>query len=110
MLKQNKISFSNSITAKNEIIFVCDFTEPDKKIVLSLHYNGGDSYLFVNGAQQLKFKTKDSEIKRVHLSLGNLSTDFSTTNMTKTGLYGNAYDFAVDYVPINGLKTIYDII
>ena len=45
----------------------------------------------------------------MHLSLGNLSTDFSTTNMTKTGLYGNFYEFAADYIAINGVKTIYDI-
>ena len=45
----------------------------------------------------------ESAIKRVHLSLRNLSTYFSTTNATKTGLYGNVYDFAVDYVPINDI-------
>ena len=31
-------------------------TEPGKKFVLSLHYNGDDSYLFVNGVEELKFK------------------------------------------------------
>ena len=35
-----------------------NFTDPGKKIVLSLHYNGNDSYLFVNGRQELKFKIK----------------------------------------------------
>ena len=29
--------------------------------------------------------------------------------MTRTGLCSNVYDFAVDYVSINGVKTIYDI-
>ena len=29
--------------------------------------------------------------------------------ITKTGLYGNVYVFAVDYVGINDVKTIYDI-
>ena len=37
-----------------------NFTEPDVKFVLSLHYNGDDSYLFVNGRQELKFKCKTS--------------------------------------------------
>ena len=41
--------------------------------------------------------------------IGNLSSDWSSTNSTKTGLYGNVYDFAVDYVPLSGVKTIYDI-
>ena len=31
-------------------------TEPNKKFVLSLHYNGNNSYLFVNGKEELKFK------------------------------------------------------
>ena len=29
--------------------------------------------------------------------------------MTKTGLYGDVYDFAVDYVPISGVRAIYDV-
>ena len=36
--------------------------------------------MFVNGVLQLKFKTKNSEIKRIPLTFGNLSTDFSITN------------------------------
>ena len=99
----------NGTTIYAEKLYKTDFTQQDKKFVLSLHYNGDDSYLFVNGVQQLKFKTKYSEIKRIPLTLGNISADFSTTNITKTGLYGNVYDFAVDYVPISGVKTVYDI-
>ena len=38
-----------------------------------------------------------------------ISSDWSLTNSTKIGLYGNVYDFAVDYVPINGVGKIYDI-
>ena len=41
-----------------EKMFKIDFTEQDKKFVLPLHYNGDDSYLLVNGVQQLKFKIK----------------------------------------------------
>ena len=77
-------------------MYKTDFTEQNKKFVLSLHYNGDNSYLFVNGDQQLRFKTKNDQIKRVPLTLGNLSADFSTTNATKTGKFGNGYDFAVD--------------
>ena len=39
-----------------------NFTEPDIKCVLSLHYNGDDSYLFVNGRQELKFKAKTDQL------------------------------------------------
>ena len=33
-----------------------NFTDLGKKIMLSLHYNGDDSYLFVNGRQELSVK------------------------------------------------------
>ena len=36
-------------------LYAENFTQPSKKFVLSLHYNGDDSYLFVNGKQELKF-------------------------------------------------------
>ena len=41
------------------------------------------SYLFVNGKESHKFKTKDSEIIAVPLCLGNISRDFSIDNMKK---------------------------
>ena len=90
-------------------MYKTNFTEKDRKFVLSLHYNGDPSYLFVNGVEQLKFKTKASEIQRNPLCLGNISTDFSATNATETGLYDNVYDFAVGYVSINSVGAIYDI-
>ena len=73
-----------------------------------MHYNGDNSYLFANGVEQLKFKTKNSEIARNLLCLGNVSTEFSTTNMQKTGLYGNVFDFAINYQPVS-TSQIYDI-
>ena len=39
-----------------EKIYSQNFTQPNKKFVLSLHYNENDSYLFINGKQELKFK------------------------------------------------------
>ena len=90
-------------------MYKTNFTEPNKKFVLSLHYNGDNFYLFVNGVEQLKFETNINEINRNSLYLGNLSTDLIITNATKTGLYGNVNYFAVDYVPLNGVKAIYDI-
>ena len=33
-----------------------------KKICVSLHYNGADSYLFVNDKEIMKFKARDSAI------------------------------------------------
>ena len=41
-----------------------NFTDPGKKFVLSLHYNGDDSYLFINGREELKFKAKTDQLVR----------------------------------------------
>ena len=62
-----------------------------------MHYNEANSYLFVNGTEIYKFKAKDSEIVASLLYLGNISTDWSTDNMKKTGLNGYVYEFSVDY-------------
>ena len=56
-----------------ETNFYRNFKDPDKKIMLSLHYNGDDSYLFVNGRQELKFKSKTDQIVKKKLCIGNLS-------------------------------------
>ena len=50
-----------------------NFTELNVKFVLSLHYNGDDSYLFVNGRQELKFKCKADQLVKEKLYIGNLS-------------------------------------
>ena len=63
-----------------------NFTVTKKKFCLSLHYNGADSYLFVNGTEIYKFKVKDSEIVATPLCLGNVSKDWSADNMKKLDL------------------------
>ena len=76
-----------------------NFTVMNKKFCLSLHYNGANSYLFVNGIEIYKFKAKDSEIVASPLCLGNISKDWSVDNMKRTGFTGYVYDFSVDYDP-----------
>ena len=73
------------------------FTEHSKKFCLSLHYNGANSYLLVNGKEIHKFKAKYSETVATLLCLGNISKDWSLDNMKETGLNGYVYDFSVDY-------------
>ena len=51
---------------------------------LSLHYNGDNSYLFVNRVEQFKFKAKDSNTVANPLCLANISKDWGATNMKKT--------------------------
>ena len=52
----------NDTTLYAEKIYSQNFTAVNKNFVLTLHYNGDDSYLFVNGKQELKFKAKDDQI------------------------------------------------
>ena len=78
-------------------MYSINFTENSKKFCLSLHYNGANSYLFVNGTEIYEFKAKNSEIVATPLCLGNISKDFSADNMKKIGLNGYIYDFSVDY-------------
>ena len=77
--------------------------------MLSLHYNGANSYLFVDGTETIKFKAKDSDIVANPLCLGNTSKDFSVDNMKKTGLNGYFYDFSVDYdaISVDDMVDIY---
>ena len=50
----------HSLTA--EKMCSINFTKEYTKFCLSLHYNGANSYLFVNGREIIKFKEKDSNI------------------------------------------------
>ena len=77
--------------------------------VLSLHYNRANSYLFVNGTEIYKFKAKDSEIVASPLCLGNISKDWSTDNMKRTGFNGYLHDFSVDYnaTSVDDIKNIH---
>ena len=48
----------NDTTIYAENNFYRNFTDFGKKIVLSLQYNRDNSYLFVNGRQELSLKLK----------------------------------------------------
>ena len=73
----------NGTTVYAEKLDSINFTENNKNFCLSLHYNGANSYLFVNGTKIHKFEAKDSETVASPLSLGNISKDFSADNMKK---------------------------
>ena len=75
-----------------------------------MHYSKNNSYLFVNGTEIMKFKAKDSAIVARPLCLGNISKDWLTDNIKRTGLTGYVYDFSADYnaVTIDDIKDIYN--
>ena len=71
----------HTLTAEQK--YSINFTVTKRKFCLSLHYNGANCYLFVNGTEIYKFKAKDSEIVASPLCLGNISKDWSIDNMKK---------------------------
>ena len=96
-------------TLTPEKMYSINFTVTKKNFCLSLHYNGANSYLFVNGTEIYKFKAKDSEIVATPLCLGNISKDWSTDNIRKTGFNGYVYDFSVDHdaTDVDDIKDIH---
>ena len=89
-------------------MYSINFTVTRKKFCLSLHYDGANSYLFVNGTETHKSKAKNLEIVATALCLGNISKDWSVNIMKKTGLNGYFDDFSVDYDAI-AVDNILDI-
>ena len=99
----------NDTTIYAENNFHRNFTDFGKKFVLSLHYNGDNSYLFVNGRQELKFKAKTDQLVKEKLCIGNLSDQWTKSESEKTRVYGKIYDFVMDFEQISGVKAIYDM-
>ena len=95
-------------TLTAEKMYSINFTLTRKKFCLSLHYNGTNIYLFVNGTEIYKLKARDSEIVVGPLCLGNISKDWSVDNVKKAGFTGYIYDFSVDYtaITVDGIKVL----
>ena len=60
--------YDTTLTA--EAKYSINFTHPRKRFALSLHYNGSNSFLFLNATKRYQFKLKDAEIKNYTLFLG----------------------------------------
>ena len=90
-------------------MYSINFTVTKKKFCLSLHYNGANSYLFVNGTEIITFKAKDSKIVPRPLCFGNISKDWSLDKMKKTEFTGYVYDFSADYntIAVDNIKDIH---
>ena len=54
----------NTLTA--EAKYPVNFTQSKKRFVLSVHYNGSNSFLFVNAGKIYKFKPKKLGNKRLY--------------------------------------------
>ena len=66
-----------------EVIYPINLTQPNKRFVLSLHYNGRNSFLFVNATKIDQFKAKNSSMKNYALRLGNVSKYCTINNINK---------------------------
>ena len=85
-------------TLTAEAKYPMNFTQPGKRFVLSLHYNGSNSFLFVNATKVYQFKEKNSEIIDYTLRLGNVLKEFTSNNMR---LKGVVTFFSVNFNPID---------
>ena len=96
----------NNTTIYAEKMYSHNFRAKNKIFCLSLHFNGDDSYLFVNDKEVTKFKAKKSGIKANQLTLGSISTsaNLSSSDIEDSKLYGNVYDFSVGYSAISNDK------
>ena len=52
-----------TLTAKAK--YSINFTESNRNLCLRFHYNGSNSFLFVNATKIYQFKAKDSEKKHI---------------------------------------------
>ena len=97
VLGKDFIQGIDNTTIYAEKMYSPNFTVNYKTFCLSLHCNGDNSYLFVNGKEVINFKVKDYEILLFPLYLGNISKNFDGDYMVSTELAGYVYDFSVDY-------------
>ena len=88
-------------TLAAKAIYPINFTQSGKRFSLSLHYNGSNSFFFVNATKVYQFKAKTYEIKDYALRLGNVSKDFTVNNMKKIGLKEVLNFFSVDFNPVD---------
>ena len=99
---------NNTITC-GEKMYSPNFSVERKIFVLSLRCNSDNSYLFVNDKKVTQFKAKNFEIGENSMFLGTLVGDkshYSVSDLSKDDansikLYGNIYNFSVDYSTIS---------
>ena len=112
VLGKGRIQMIKKTTIYKEKKYSPNFSAENKIFVLSLHYNGDNFFMFVNGQKVTQFKAKDNIINNrsiraltlrtlttaAHLSGAN--NRLSLKNITDAKLYGNVYDydFSVDYI------------
>ena len=93
VLGEGPIQALEDDTTTAEAKYLIDFTELGKRLVLSLHYNGNNSFLSVNTVKMYQFKVKDSEINPYPICLGNIAKDFTLDNLKKNRIKRSCKSF-----------------
>ena len=88
-----------TLTAEDK--YPVNFTQPKKRFLLSLRYNGINSFLSVVATKIYQLKATRSEVKDYILCLGNILKDFTINNMSKRGSGGVVSLISVDFNPID---------
>ena len=87
-------------TLSAEKVHSISFTENNKKVCLSLHYNGADSYLLMV-QKFINLKQSILNLQQVHYVQETFhqsrKQDWTVDNMKKTELNRYVYDFSADY-------------
>ena len=68
--------------------------------MLSFHYDGDESYLYINKTEICKFKVKDN-ISWYNFCLGSVSNDFTRDEQSKISWNGTVYDLSVHHSSVN---------
>ena len=84
-----------------------NFTKLNTKFCLNFHYNGNNSYFFVNEKEIIKFKADNKTFNfPTRFCLGSVSDGFSATKSREVSLNGNVYDFSVENNSIDKSETL----
>ena len=86
----------NGIFDAPEKKFSINFSKAQTKFSLSLHYNGDNSYFFVNGKEIFIFKANNGNANfAIRFCLRSASDGFHATESRELSLGGNVYDSSV---------------
>ena len=92
----NAISINRSFGSP-EKKFSINSSKANTRFCFSLHYNGGNIYLFLNGKEIFNFKSDDKDVNLpTQFCLGSISNGFGANDSRELSLKGNVYNSAVD--------------
>ena len=72
-----------------------NFSKANTKLWLDLHYNGNESYLYVNKTESYEFKVKDDK-SLYNFCLASISKDFAKDEQSEISVNVTLYHFPAD--------------